>query len=152
MYESSARPAMHPGIHAATHPDKPAYVMAGSGETVTYAELEARSNQYAQLFRSLGLGVGDSIAILMENHPRFYEIVWGAQRAGLYYTPVSHRLMAGEVAYILEVAIDEGGRGLEWLPLGGAERLRGHRCRTRGIDDKCCAHLLRRIAAVKRQP
>ena len=93
---------MHPGTHAATHPDKPSYVMAGSGETVTYAELEARSNQYAQLFRSLGLGVGDSIAILMENHPRFYEIVWGAQRAGLYYTPVSHRLMESEVAYILD--------------------------------------------------
>ena len=34
---------MHPSAHAKTHPDKPAYIMAYSGETVTYAELEARS-------------------------------------------------------------------------------------------------------------
>ena len=26
---------MHPYIHAQTHPDKPAYIMAGTGETVT---------------------------------------------------------------------------------------------------------------------
>ena len=38
----------HPHIHAKSHPDKPAYIMAGSGETVTYAELEARSNQGAR--------------------------------------------------------------------------------------------------------
>jgi long-chain acyl-CoA synthetase len=92
---------MHPGIHAAVTPDKPAYVMGGSGEVVTYAALEARSNQYAQLFRALGLRTGDGIAFVLENHPRFYELVWGAQRAGLYYTPISHRLTAGEIAYIL---------------------------------------------------
>ena len=44
---------------------------------------------------------GDGIAILLENHPRFYEIVWGAQRAGLYYTPMSTRLTPGEVEYIV---------------------------------------------------
>ena len=46
---------MHPSIHAKTTPDKPAYIMAGSGEVVTYAELDARSNQGAHLFRSLAL-------------------------------------------------------------------------------------------------
>ena len=47
---------MHPSIHATTHPDKPAYIMGGSGEAVSYAELDARSNQGAHLFRSLGIG------------------------------------------------------------------------------------------------
>ena len=46
---------MHPSIHAAAMPDKPAYIMAASGETVTYGQLDARSNQGAHLFRSLGL-------------------------------------------------------------------------------------------------
>jgi acyl-CoA synthetase (AMP-forming)/AMP-acid ligase II len=46
---------MHPSVHAKTHPDKAAYIMAYSGETVTYGELEARSNQTAHLFRALGL-------------------------------------------------------------------------------------------------
>jgi long-chain acyl-CoA synthetase len=52
--------------------------------------------------RTLGLRPGDGIALLLENHPCFYEIVWGAQRAGLYYTPMSTRLTAGEIAYIVE--------------------------------------------------
>jgi long-chain acyl-CoA synthetase len=45
---------MHPFHHAQNQPDKPAYLMAGSGETVTYKQLDERSNQGAQLFRSLG--------------------------------------------------------------------------------------------------
>ena len=93
---------MHPGIHAAKNPEKPAYIFAASGEIVTYADLEARSNQGAQLFRSLGLAVGDHIAIMMENHPAFFTLCWAAQRAGLYYTAISYRLQEEEVAYIVE--------------------------------------------------
>jgi long-chain acyl-CoA synthetase len=69
---------MYPGIIAKENPDRLAYVMAGSGEGVTYRELDERSTQGAQLLRSLGLGHGDAIAILMENHPRFFEICWAA--------------------------------------------------------------------------
>ena len=93
---------MHPASHAQTHPDRAAYVMAGSGETVTYKQLDERSNQGAQLFRSLGLKTGDVIAILMENHPRFFEIAWAAQRAGLYYACISSKLTAGEIEYIMK--------------------------------------------------
>ncbi|MEZ5960437.1 MAG: acyl-CoA synthetase [Hyphomonadaceae bacterium] len=92
---------MHPATHAKTDPDRVAYVMAGSGEAVTYGELDARSNQGAQLFRSLGLKVGDVIAIFMENNARYFEITWAAQRAGLYYTCISSKLTAGEAAYII---------------------------------------------------
>ena len=42
---------MHPHHHAKTNPDKPAYIMAGSGEIVTYGQLEARSNQIAHALR-----------------------------------------------------------------------------------------------------
>ncbi|ODT89811.1 acyl-CoA synthetase [Phenylobacterium sp. SCN 70-31] len=93
---------MHPYVHAGSTPDKPAFVMAGTGQVVTYRELNDRSNQGAQLFRALGLGVGDGVAIMMENHPIYYEVLWAAQRAGLRYTAISSRLTAGEVAYILE--------------------------------------------------
>ena len=93
---------MHPYLHAQAQGDKPAYVMAGSGEVVTYAQLDARSNQGAHLFRSLGLKAGDVIAILMENNARFFEVAWAAQRAGLYFVCVSTKLTAGEVEYILK--------------------------------------------------
>ncbi|MCR5878832.1 acyl-CoA synthetase [Phenylobacterium sp. J367] len=92
---------MHPATHAKTHPDRPAYIMAGSGETVTYRELDERSNQGAHLFRSLGLKPGDVIALFMDNHPRYFEIAWAAQRSGLYYTCISSKLTAGEVEYIV---------------------------------------------------
>ncbi len=90
----------HPSIHARNNPGKPAYVMAGSGETVTYGELDTRSNQGAHLFRSLGLKPGDHIALFLDNNPRFFEICWAAQRCGLYYTAISSRLTAAEVDYI----------------------------------------------------
>jgi acyl-CoA synthetase (AMP-forming)/AMP-acid ligase II len=93
---------VHPGIHAAATPDKPAFVFPASGRTITYGELEARSNQGAQLFRSLGLRAGDHIALMLENHPDFFSICWAAQRAGLYYTAISYRLQEDEVAYIVE--------------------------------------------------
>ena len=92
---------MHPSVHAQTTPDKPAFIMAGSGHTVTFRQLDERSNQGAQLFRSLGLEVGDGVAIMMENHPIYYEVLWAAQRCGLRYTAISSRLTAGEVTYIL---------------------------------------------------
>jgi acyl-CoA synthetase (AMP-forming)/AMP-acid ligase II len=92
---------VHPGIIAAEQPDKIAYVMAESGFAVTYAGLERTSNQGAHLFRSLGLERGDHIALLLENHPRFLQICWAAQRAGLYYTAISWRLQQGEVEYIV---------------------------------------------------
>jgi len=92
---------MHPATHAQTHPDRAAYIMAGSGETVTYRQLDERSNQGAHLFRSLGLKAGDVIGILMDNHPRYFEIAWAAQRCGLYYTCISSKLTAGEVEYIV---------------------------------------------------
>jgi len=93
---------MYPAIHAKTNPDKPAYILAASGETVSYKQLDDRSNQGAQLFRSLGLEIGDHIAICMENNARYLEICWAAQRSGLIYTAISSRLTAPEAAYIIE--------------------------------------------------
>src|SRR5512143_2749492 len=96
--------AMHPAVIAQKTPDKPALIMAATGENITFRELDERSNRGAQLFRSLGLKTGDGIAIFMENNIRFLEICWAAQRAGLYFTAVSSRLTAGEVEYIVKDA------------------------------------------------
>ncbi len=86
---------------AKVQPNKIAYVMAETGQEITFGELETTSNQGAQLFRALGLSPGDHIALMLENHPRFLQICWAAQRAGLYYTAISWRLQQQEVEYIL---------------------------------------------------
>ncbi|MEP6967555.1 MAG: acyl-CoA synthetase [Pseudomonadota bacterium] len=92
---------MHPSIHAKANPDKAAYVMAASGETVTYGQLDARSNQGAHLLRAAGVGPGDGVALFMDNSPRYYEILWAAQRSGVRFTCVSSKLTASEVQYIV---------------------------------------------------
>ncbi|MET0984851.1 MAG: AMP-binding protein, partial [Steroidobacteraceae bacterium] len=91
----------HPRRWAVSDPDRPAIVLAGSGRVVTYGELDRRANQAAHLFRKLGLNRGDHVAMLIENHPRFLEIAWAAQNAGLYYTPISWRFRPEEIAFIL---------------------------------------------------
>jgi long-chain acyl-CoA synthetase len=93
---------MHPSVIARTKPDKPAVIMAASGESLSFGELESHTNQGAQLFRSLGMKTGDGIAIFMENNVRYLEICWAAQRAGFYFTCVSSRLTAGEIEYIVK--------------------------------------------------
>ncbi|OYZ37425.1 MAG: acyl-CoA synthetase, partial [Novosphingobium sp. 16-62-11] len=97
----------HPKYHAARNPGRAAVIMGGSGEVVTYAQLEAKSNQFAQLLRARGLQIGDTIALCLENRADFFALAWGAQRAGLVYVAVSSRLAAPEIAYI---ARDSGSR------------------------------------------
>lgn len=93
---------MWPGAHATERPDHPAVVMAGSGEVVTYAELEERSVRLARHWEEQGLRPGDHVALLVENQARFFEVCWAAQRSGLYYTAVNTHLTPDEVAYIVD--------------------------------------------------
>jgi fatty-acyl-CoA synthase len=93
---------MYPGHWSKETPDKPAVIMGGSGETVTYRELDDRSNRLAQLMHAAGLRRGDHIAIFMENHPRYFEAVWAGFRSGLYVTTVNRYLTGEEAAYIVD--------------------------------------------------
>ncbi|MBV9842321.1 MAG: acyl-CoA synthetase [Sphingomonadaceae bacterium] len=93
---------MHPRFHAVSAPDRPAAIDAETGESWSYAELEARANRGAHLLRSLGLRNGDTMAIWLPNILGYFEIYWAAQRAGLYIVPISTQLTAEEAAYILK--------------------------------------------------
>jgi long-chain acyl-CoA synthetase len=92
---------MYTGKHAHLRPLQPAFIMAESGEAVTYAELEARSNRLAHLLRNRGLKRLDHYAIFMENNSRYLEACGAGERSGLYFTCVNSYLTASELAYIL---------------------------------------------------
>src|SRR5271170_5205708 len=98
---------MYPGQHAQARTDQPAVVMAGSGETVSYRELETRSNRLAHLLRAAGLRRLDHYAIFTENHARFVECCAAGERSGLYYTCVNSFLTAGELAYIVNNSLSK---------------------------------------------
>lgn len=93
---------MHPSVYAAKTPDKPAVIVAETGETISYADMDAASNRAAQLFRAHGLGHEDVVAFMLDNTPHYYGLTWGAQRAGLRYVCISSRLTQDETDYILE--------------------------------------------------
>ncbi|MEA2714310.1 MAG: long-chain acyl-CoA synthetase, partial [Gemmatimonadales bacterium] len=93
---------MHLGQIAAEQPGQAAVIMAGSGQTITFAELDAAANRLAHVLYGAGLRPGDHIAFMLENRWEFLAIAWAAQRSGLYYTPVSSRLRADEAAYIVD--------------------------------------------------
>jgi long-chain acyl-CoA synthetase len=92
---------MYTGQHAHLRPLQPAFIMAGSGETVTYRELEMRCNALAHLFRNRGLKRLDHYAVFMENNSRYLEACGAGERSGLYFTCINSYLMPDELAYIL---------------------------------------------------
>jgi long-chain acyl-CoA synthetase len=92
---------MYTRKHARLRPLQPAFIMANSGEAMSYAELETRINRLAHLFRNRGLKRLDHYAVYMENNGRYLEACGAGERAGLYYTCVNSYLTASELAYIL---------------------------------------------------
>ncbi len=105
----SAETRLYPGTYAVTKPAKPAFVLAESAAAVTYAELDRRAAQLAHLLRGRGCRPGDRIALLLDNHLRFPEVCWAANRSGLHYVPVNTRLTAEEAEFIVT---DSGARAL----------------------------------------
>src|SRR5882757_8242877 len=93
--------SMYTGKHAHLRPLQPAFIMASTGEAVTYRELDARSNRLAHLFRNRGLKRLDHYSIFMENNNRYLEACSAGERSGLYYTCVNSYLTSSELAYIL---------------------------------------------------
>src|SRR5688572_1753612 len=93
---------MFPGSFATSNPDKPAVIMATSGEVVTYRQVDEEANRLSRVLRAAGLQPGDHVALCLENSARFLSVLWGCHYAGLYYTAMSSRLTTEEMAYILE--------------------------------------------------
>ena len=83
-------------------PEAIAFRVCGEPEVVTVGQLEQRANQAAHVFRACGAQLGDHVAILLKNQREFFEICFGAERAGLYYTTISTRLTVAEIAYIVQ--------------------------------------------------
>ncbi|MBT0958979.1 acyl-CoA synthetase [Alphaproteobacteria bacterium KMM 3653] len=92
--DTSWQPRRHPA-------QKAAFIMATTGETISFGALEARANQGAHVLRSMGVRAGMHLAILMENRREMLEVCFAADRAGVYYTTISTHLGPDEVAYIL---------------------------------------------------
>lgn len=88
--------------HAAGNPDKPAVVMGGSGVVRTYQAIADVSGRLARVLHDRGLRRGGHVAVLLDNQPEFYDVVWAATRVGAYVTPINWHLVAAEAGYIVD--------------------------------------------------
>ena len=95
---------MHPIKHAATRPEHAAIIDASSGKTVTFGEMDAFANRMARWLRAHGVEHGTRVGLLLENRPLYLQLLWATQRMGAMLVPISTRLTAPEIAYILEDA------------------------------------------------
>ena len=93
--------ASHLGAVTRAVPDRAALIVVPHDVVRTYRDLDDRSRRVAGLLSAAGLRRGDHIAYALPNGPEALEVAWGAQRCGLYYTPVSTLLTEGETDYLI---------------------------------------------------
>ncbi|MBW1837566.1 MAG: acyl--CoA ligase, partial [Deltaproteobacteria bacterium] len=86
-------------INSWRYPDKVAAVF--EDKRVTYAELNARSNQLAHAILKKGFKRQDKLAIIMYNNIEFLEIYHGLTRAAMISVPINFRLVPSELEYII---------------------------------------------------
>ena len=77
--------------------------------SVTFGELELRSNAFGHGFEALGLAPGDHVALATGNRAEFVEALLGAMRAGMVVTPVKTSWTPAEMEYLLR---DAGSRAI----------------------------------------
>ncbi len=82
--------------------DRTALIDAVSDRRYSFRELAERSARIANGLRSLGVGPGDRVAMLLGNSPVCAELPFGITLAGAIMVNVNERLKSEEVAYILE--------------------------------------------------
>jgi acyl-CoA synthetase (AMP-forming)/AMP-acid ligase II len=87
---------------ARMNPDLEAIVDVAAGRRYTYTELHRGATKVAAALKGLGLNQGDRVAILAPNCHEFAETFYGAALAGMVVVPLNWRLVAGELAFMLQ--------------------------------------------------
>jgi len=71
------------------------------GDSVTYADMAARSDALAAEMVGRGLDSGDRVAVLSDNRPEYADVLFACAKAGLIMVPLNWRLTAPELAFQL---------------------------------------------------
>ncbi len=84
---------------ARRYPDKAAVV--DGADRITYRDLWAQSLSYAAGLRELGVGAGDTVAVLIPNVADFPRVYYGALAVGARIVPIHLLFTPEEMAYVL---------------------------------------------------
>ncbi len=94
---------------ALRHPDREAYVCAGTGRRFTFRQTNARVNRLANALTALGLRKGDVVAFLSTNRVEVVEIYFALAKTGIIGLPLNYRLAPVE---LVELVTSMGATGL----------------------------------------
>ena len=83
-------------------PNLEAYIDSHSDLRLTFAELNARSNQVANAFLKAGLGRGERVGLLLMNSAEFMESYFALAKLGAVAVPLNWRLLPDELQFILK--------------------------------------------------
>ncbi|NTV98693.1 MAG: long-chain fatty acid--CoA ligase, partial [Chlorobiaceae bacterium] len=84
---------------AEAEPDTP--LLYFKGATVSYGELERKSNAFACALMGLGVGKGDRVVLIMPNSPQMLICEFGIWKAGAIAVPVNPLYTENEIEYAL---------------------------------------------------
>ncbi|MCQ4323248.1 AMP-binding protein, partial [Stutzerimonas stutzeri] len=88
--------------HAGYRPQSEALVY--HDDRVTYAELDRRVNQAADVLAGQGVTQGSRVCLLMINSPAFIETFFACAKLGAIAVPLNFRLSAQELEFIINDA------------------------------------------------
>ena len=87
---------------ASVHPEHVAVIHGKS--RLSYAELYARTRQLASALAARGIGVGDTVSVMLANTPAMLEAHYGVPMTGAVLHSINTRLDAPAVAFMLDHA------------------------------------------------
>ena len=94
-------PAEFLTISSAVVPDRDALVSGDGKKRVSYMEMASQVNRLANALQSMGVSMGDRIAIMATNSPEYVEVYYACAKLGVCFVPINFRARQEEVGYML---------------------------------------------------
>ncbi|MFA6929982.1 MAG: AMP-binding protein [Lentisphaeria bacterium] len=93
-------------VYAEQEPDRTALVWSDDShqedQRITFAELQKRTNRFANLFRKYGVGKGDPVLLVMKSRHEFWPALLALHKLAAVAIPATHMLKKHDLVYRIE--------------------------------------------------
>jgi benzoate-CoA ligase family protein len=133
-------------------------VRSVAGGEVTYAALAENVNRAGNTLKTLGIGAGERVLMMVKDCPEFYYLFWGAIKTGVVPVPINTLLRAKDYRFMIE---DSACAAVVYSPefaaeveaaLAAASRKPAHSLRTDGGEEALQARMAAAPAALEPAP
>jgi crotonobetaine/carnitine-CoA ligase len=89
---------------AGTWPDRPYLTYAPTGETYSFAELDAWADEVAGALAAVGVEPGDRVGLYLRNSPTYVASIFACAKLGAVQTPMNWQYREREVRHAVDTA------------------------------------------------